>query len=227
MSATIAYYGGIVTDGLVLYMDAAKRDSYPGTGTVWNSVARGRLITGSLVNGVNYNSNSGSLQFDGVDDTVVFGNVLNIGLSNWTVSSWINSTTSHFGRIVAKNNSGPDGWWICVNLDGSFGIGIDSVWDNTTIYNYETAGWINVVGVWNRSSFAKVYVNSIDLGNVVNISSKSSTNLQTSFNLRISSRDSGGGYFNGQISNTQIYNRALSATEVLQNYNATKGRFGL
>jgi hypothetical protein len=217
----------IVTDGLVLCLDAANQKSYPGSGTTWNDLS-GSGYDGEMLNGVSYSaSNGGFLVFDGVDDTVNLGDSLDIGLSDWTVSVWINSDIKHFGRLVAKNNSGADGWWICVNSDGSFGIGIDSVFSNTAIYNYDSMGWVNLVGVWNRSSFATMHLNGFSLGNISNISSKSSVDLQTSFNLRVSSRDSGGGYFNGQMSQVCIYNRALTNQEIQQNFNALRGRYGI
>lgn len=223
----VAYNPKIVTNGLVGYWDAANKKSYPGSGTSFFDLT-GNGNTGTLISGLAFDSeNKGSLVFDGIEDTINFGDVLDIGLSNWTVSAWIKSTNIHFGRVVAKNEVGADGWWMCVNDNGSFGIGLDNVWNNTAYYDYHTAGWINLVGVWNRSGFATMYANYVNLGNIVDISSKSGTNLQTNFNLRISSRDSGGGWFKGNISQVKIYNRALSEAEIKQNYNATKGRFGL
>ena len=223
----LAHSPSIVTNGLVLCLDAANVKSYPGSGTTWTDLS-GRGNNGTLVNGVGYSgSNLGSLSFDGVNDTVNFGDVLDIGLSNWTVSTWIKSSTKHFGRIVAKNNLGSDGWWIGVSPAGSFNIGIDTVWSPSSVYDYDTKGWINLVGVWNRSSFAVIYANTVNLGNIVDISSKSSRNLQTSFNLRVSSRDAGGGYFNGNIAQASIYNRALTPQEIQQNFNATRSRFSI
>ena len=220
-------FGKIVTDGLVLALDTADRNSYVSGSTTWFDVS-GNNNSGSLVNGPTFNTGSGgNIVFDGVDDYINFGNVLNIGLSDWTVSAWINSTIAHFGRVVAKNNSSADGWFIGVENNEKFVIGINGTYGFSSTYNYSTAGWVHLVGVWNRTGFATLYANSVFLGNIVNISSQSSTNLQTSFNLRISSRDSGGGFFNGNISNVQVYNRALTADEVLQNYNAQKSRFGL
>ena len=70
MAGRIAYYGGIVTNGLVLDLDAAKRDSYPGSGTTWNDIS-GNVNKGTLTNGPTFDTGSGgSLVFDGVDDYV-------------------------------------------------------------------------------------------------------------------------------------------------------------
>lgn len=227
MAGRIAYLGNISPQGLVLDLDAGIKGSYPGSGTTWSDISNngnnGTLTNGPLFTGSDY----GAIVFDGVDDTINFGNVLNIGLSDWTVSAWINSTIAHFGRVVAKNNSSADGWFIGVENNEKFVIGINGTYGFSSTYNYSTAGWVHLVGVWNRTGFATLYANSVFLGNIVNISSQSSTNLQTSFNLRISSRDSGGGFFNGNISNVQVYNRALSAAEVTQNFNAYRSRYGI
>jgi hypothetical protein len=97
------------------------------------------------------------------------------------------------------------------------------IWTQQTqglILVLELLGLIGVV-------FAVIYANTVNLGNIVDISSKSSTNLQTSFNLRVSGRDTGGGYFNGNIAQASIYNRALTPQEIQQNYNALKGRFSI
>ena len=70
MAGRVAYYGNIVKNGLILDMDAAKRDSYPGTGTAWNDIS-GFQYNGTLTNGPTFNSsNGGSIVFDGVDDRV-------------------------------------------------------------------------------------------------------------------------------------------------------------
>ena len=70
MAGRISYYGNIVKDGLVLDLDAAKRDSYPGVGTAWNDIS-GFRNNGTLVNGPTYNpTNAGSIVFDGASDKV-------------------------------------------------------------------------------------------------------------------------------------------------------------
>ncbi len=80
MAGRIAYYGNIVRDGLVLDLDAAKRDSYPGSGTSWRDIAGG-VITGSLINGPTFDGNNGgSIVFDGADDYV------NLGTTNFGIS---------------------------------------------------------------------------------------------------------------------------------------------
>ena len=70
------YSPNIITDGLVLYLDAANTKSYPGSGTTWRDLSKSQL-NGTLTNGPTFNSsNGGSIVFDGVDDYVNLGNVL-------------------------------------------------------------------------------------------------------------------------------------------------------
>ena len=93
-----------VTDGLVLYMDAANSKSYVSGSTTWNDISRSGN-NGTLINGPTFNSsNGGSIVFDGTNDTTNLGNILNIGLNSWTISCWfkINSYTSGVQGIVGK-----------------------------------------------------------------------------------------------------------------------------
>ena len=87
MAGRIAYYGGIVKDGLILDLDAAKRDSYPSSGTVWNDIS-GFQNNGTLINGPTFNSsNGGSIVFDGVDDYVQCAG--SFPLTSATIITWI------------------------------------------------------------------------------------------------------------------------------------------
>jgi hypothetical protein len=90
MAGRVSYYGNIVKDGLVLDLDAAKLQSYPRTGTLWNDIS-GNNYVGVLTNGPTFNSsNGGSVVFDGVDDFIEFGDVLDLGTNSLTVSHWLN-----------------------------------------------------------------------------------------------------------------------------------------
>src|SRR6056300_382098 len=93
MAGRIAYYGNIVTDGLVLNLDAARKDSYNRTGTTWNDIS-GNGNNGTLTNGPTFDSEDyGSIVFDGVDDYVtVSATPINSVLTNQiTIETFINS----------------------------------------------------------------------------------------------------------------------------------------
>lgn len=101
MAGRISYYGGIVTNGLVLALDAAKKDSYPGSGTVWRDIS-GNGNNGTLTNGPTFNSgNGGSIVFDGVDDYVEYGLITQMSnLINITVSYWYYPTTTNVTKAL-------------------------------------------------------------------------------------------------------------------------------
>ncbi len=89
MAGRISYYGNIVKDGLVLCLDAAKRDSYSGVGTDWNDIS-GFRNNGVLTNGPTFNTdNGGSIVFGGLDDYVLVPNI-SIGTKTFTIDTWFN-----------------------------------------------------------------------------------------------------------------------------------------
>jgi hypothetical protein len=88
-SKPIANAYSIITSGLLLNLDAGNTASYPGTGTTWTDLS-GNGYNGTLTNGPTYSSsNGGTIVFDGTNDVASFGNILNIGLSSWTMSCWV------------------------------------------------------------------------------------------------------------------------------------------
>jgi hypothetical protein len=236
MAGRIAYYGNIVRDGLVLDLDAAKRDSYPGTGTVWRDIAGG-VITGSLVNGPTFDpNNGGSIVFDGVDDLVTVPDNPALNSTSGTINVWfINlgtySTGAQTAEIINKHTSAGsfDGYGILLN-NVSSSVYVRGYIKNTfTNYSLPTGSiilpsiWYNVTLTYQTNSQLILYLNGVsDISRSVG---SLTTNTQP---LRIgTSNDPFWLPFNGKVATTQIYNRALSASEILQNYNATKGRYGL
>ena len=228
MAGRIAYYGNIVRDGLVLNLDAAKRDSYPGSGTVWRDIAGG-VINGSLINGPTFNPNNfGSIVFDGVDDFVSCGNVLFNDVNATTISIWVNiQTFINNNTIISKGAQGEGSnttfaAWI-VNSNGIRNRFYNSTGTagivNTGILSQNV--WYNLMWTYNGSAIT-VYTNSV-AGETVSLSGPLKTNTNS---INIASSIFGNNA-NMTCSNVQIYNRALSATEVLQNYNAQKGRYGI
>jgi len=216
-------FGGpnIINDSLVLYLDAGNSKSYPGSGTTWFDKS-GFGNDGTLINGPTFNSgNGGSIVFDGVDDYVNFAaspsNVV-------TVSVWINlNNAGNFPIILAGDstqyNSGMWDWSLFVFTNvfyirgNSGGLGNINTPASTLVNT-----WTNWVLVRNDGTgTCRAYKNGTIFG---------TSNESSSANSALSI-GRGGNYYNGKVAATQIYNRALSASEVLQNYNATKGRFGL
>jgi hypothetical protein len=224
----------IVTEGLVLALDAADRNSYVSGSTTWFDLS-GNGNNGTLVSGSTFNSaNGGSIVFDGADDYAVVGsfNQLPTGSSARTVNIWFNPNVttwqSNINNLFFYGTAGANG--------GTFGIDFDT-YPNMDVYTWGGAGrdiifsttfpqtgWSNLSVVYNGGTTLSIYENSRNTQNVT-VTALSTTNTSVwigSINPSFQSW-----YYDGRISNIQIYNRALSATEILQNYDATKTRFGL
>ena len=216
------YSPKIVTDGLVFYLDAANPKSYVSGSTVWNDISRGGN-TGTLVNGPTFNSgNGGSIVFDGVDDGVNLISTITLGNGNWTISMWAyaNSFPSNFGRLISNNNSGP--------VSNAFGMASGKIsyhsylvsWTqqlgNTTL---NVGNWYNLIWV-NTSGSMVMYVNGVADSNSFTSTTSNGGPINCIGKNWANS-------FSGRVATTQIYNRALTQTEITQNYNSTKSRFGL
>ena len=221
----------IVTDGLVLALDAGNTKSYPGTGTTWFDKS-GSGNNGTLTNGPTFNSgNGGSIVFDGVDDYVNCGSISNLtGLIDISISSWSYPITSSFTTLVARyyNTTVLQGWLLGYSNSSFVFDGRESsaAYLSTATSNiFPINNWYNVVGTKSGSLWS-IYVNgNLQISNVLG-------NGTTPFSANVMQIGAllGSGFSSYQpntVSSVQIYSRALSASEVLQNYNATKGRFGL
>jgi hypothetical protein len=233
------YSPKIVTDGLVLYLDAANTKSYVSGSTVWNDISRSGN-NGTLINGPTFNSgNGGSIVFDGVNDTTNLGNILNIGLNNLTLSCWVQILNGTGARgIVGKTSLRSFVGRYAIFIESNFirtlfqPAGTTHVIE-TPITNYINTGFHNITMVIDRSSFMRLYINNIEVGTPINVSSTSNINLNTSTDIFfVGSYATNTGllptlFFNGNIANVQMYHKALTPQEILQNYNATKTRFGL
>jgi hypothetical protein len=217
MAGRIAYYGGIVTNGLVLDLDAAKKDSYPGTGTAWNDIS-GNRNNGTLTNGPTFSSNNGgSIVFDGVDDYTTGS--FNQNPTQFTINVWVNLITNNTvgAGIVSTNGTGETGTsFIFIQMGGGVKPFQFNTVANTVAPTLNT--WYMVTGVQTATQ-QSLYINN----SLINTSTASGS-LGTNY---VVSRRWDGLYLNARIGSVQIYNRALSAAEITQNYNALKGRYGL
>lgn len=235
--STLSGGPNIVMDGLVMYLDAGNRNSYPGTGTTWTDISRSGN-NGTLTNGPTFNNASGgSFVFDGVNDTTAFGNILNIGLNSWTVSCWVKLNSTGLQGIIGKTSArsyvGRYAFFIeASTLYALIQFSANSI-ISTPVAPYINGKFHNLVMSANRTGMMYFYINGISVGTPVDISSLSGINLNASTdNLYVGSYADSTGlspfyYLNGSIAQASIYSKALTQTEVLQNYNATRARFGL
>ena len=241
MSTVHGGQGSIITQGLVLRLDAANPRSYepPYTSTTWKDIS-GNGYNGTLTNGPTFNSaNGGSIVFDGVNDYVNIGTLSNlVGLSGVTVDTWFyNYTTlSSYQSIIGQYN-GSSGWLIHTSTNTSYKI-IVLVGGGTAfggINDTPTNAWFNVVLLYDGTltgnlNRLKMYVNGVYrsfdayYGGTVPSTWPNSTSVNANIGALLPSL---GRYFNGLVPSVKIYNRALTSTEVLQNFNATRARFGI
>jgi hypothetical protein len=221
------YSPKVITDGLVLYLDAANPKSYVSGSTTWGDLSRSGN-NGTLINGVGYNSsNLGSLSFDGIDDYVQCPNI-NPG-NSLSVDVWFNkiSGTGFQGILGNWNSTGPGDSWLITQNSGnrsSFYVRFnassgDDIIDTTTTISSNV--WYNYTGTFSNSTLS-LYRNGILVNSKSTLQNTIFQNLLNIWVGRFSTL-----YFSGLIPIGRVYNRALSAQEILQNYNATKTRFGL
>jgi hypothetical protein len=223
-------YPAVITNGLVLNLDAGFTPSYPTTGTTWYDVSSSSN-NGALTNGPTFNSaNNGSIVFDGVDDYITASQIFsgNMDSTDLTYNVWCYPTgsSSGFGALVNQGQYNYEPAWM--NNGSSFYLWY---WDSTII---EANGlsqnkwyYVNVIKNGTTHTMTIYYDNTVFSQTVT--SSKSGINWGDrggNVNIYIGQNGVGEDY-NGRIANVRVYNRALSAAEVLQNYNVTKGRFGL
>ena len=221
----LAHSPRIVTDGLVLVLDAGNAKSYPGSGTTWTDLS-GNSNSGTLTNGPTFNSdNNGSIVFDGSDDVVSISDSSSIDVTpTVTISSWINPSGfggGNYGRIIDSQDS------YNFFLDNTISTGTNAIryWPNAgnafSVSNVVTLNeWANFTVVHSGSNVV-IYKNGISIGT----SGSFSTLPSTSSGLTIGNRDDNARGFEGKISQVLVYDTALTAAEVLQNYNALKGRY--
>jgi len=228
MAGTIA--PNIVTDGLVLYLDAANTKSYVSGSTTWNDMS-GFSNNGTLVNGPTFNSaNGGSIVFDGVNDWVNCGNILNYTSQPFSFGYWINFnsfTTNASGQgpiVFYKGAFNNRGYYV---QHGSSGFTFTTNQSGSAQFTSGTG--VNTVGVWyyvvitRNGASVRTYVNGVDTTSSAG-SHVDPVSSSENFRLAVYSNSI---WMNGKMSNFTNYNRTLTPTEVLQNYNATKTRFGL
>ena len=239
----------IVTDGLVLALDAGNVKSYPGSGTTWYDKS-GNGNNGTLTNGPTFSSDGGgSIVFDGVDDYITvpynsafeFCNSTNDLPFSFNVWCYINSLTTSFA-LFNKGDNGNGSYESYAASILTSGIFRFSLYDGSgpnqsrinSVLTIPTGSWVNLSGTYTGTggnTGIAFYINGVQqsittdsIGTYTRMRPQSTTLFLGSFGNTgtFKSIDS-----NGRYASFTFYNQALSSSEILQNYNATKGRFGL
>lgn len=210
----IRYNTSIVRNGLVLHLDAANVKSYPGSGTTWYDLS-GNGNHGTLVNGPTFDSaNKGCLSFDGTNDYVV-GNISSYSSAEYTSTTWV------FLNTVAPEQH-------LTNLKGSVQFYVKAGTLGSASFGNLTGGIINAT-TWymltqRRASdgTGSIFIN----GDFISSSALPAPGAVTQY--VVGNYVGGGNYWlNGKIGVSKIYNRALSASEIKQNFEALRGRYSI
>jgi len=219
----------IVSDELVLYVDAGNTKSYPNSGTVWTDLSKTQK-TGSLTNGPTFSSaTGGSIVFDGTNDFVRISNITTPTYP-FTINAWFRSSIVQNGFICDYCSSVNNDPHFTIKVSGSKiqmaaeqpSPGGEQAANSGIDYSVNTI--YNVTGIYHSATSRDLYVNG-----TYQTSSTTSVTISSQidrFSIGVFDRPTPAAYFSGSVFQVSVYNRALSATEVLQNYTALSGRFG-
>lgn len=241
---SLGHGASTVRSGLLLYLDAANKKSYSGTGTVWNDLS-GNSKTSTLQNGPTYNS-AGYITCDGLDDHITVGNSTTlawtpngaVGTSEITIDMWVRSSDT-VGKFYTKPWNGSGQYNIHIGADAfTLQAGISGTTVNSIAYgrNISNGTWTNIV-CWANSNYMGYYLNydqfynsklhslTGDIPTVGN--SNVTTGLMTYYPY--GSGWAGNTSFSilGDLASCRVYNRVLLAAEIAQNFNALRGRYGI
>ena len=248
--ATQFAFGKIVTDGLVLALDAADRNSYISGSTTWINLTE-NANNSILTNGPTFNSdNGGNIVFDGTNDYLLFNPSSSLtGLTSLTANMWLKIQDAGAVLFYKSDNNVNRGWWIeygnNINSTGLDGYGFSAVSSASNIRYYiaknqvSTGSWVNFTVTWDgvfpntSGTGVKIYINSAQNTTTTYTQAGTGTWLPDTgadpltFGQSNLTDTPNADYFLGSAGVLMLYNRALSAAEVLQNYNAQKSRFNL
>lgn len=227
----------IVTSNLIFHVDAGNTNSYPGSGTTWSDLS-GNNYNATLVSSPAFNSN-GYFTFDGSTDYATLGNISALDLGNGndiTVSVWLKTNSAVSKALISKYQTDTvEGGWL-INLLNT-GV-VNTILKNSggTSVAKNSVGTVNN-NVWREISV--IFRGTTGTGTSIYIDGSFDSDSDTLTGTRVNNSRAlliGGVHtptnvinaqYSGDIAIVKIYNTALTSQQMLQNYNATKGRFGL
>ncbi len=222
-----------VTTNLVLWYDPSNPSSYPGSGTTINDLSP-NPVNGTLAN-ITYTSPYFSYNGTTSQVTVLDTGKLEPGTGDWSMEAWFNTTAFKTGVILGKFDPGGGSQDVSYSIRTQPGGGLFAqIGDGTgsyidsTIYQTTVSTWTQVIYVWKNIAINRLetYINGAIVGTV---NHSLGSILNTSANLYLGSYNGGefSQWYNGRIGIVRLYNTALTSSQVLQNYNADKSKYGL
>ena len=230
----------IVSTNLMLNLNAGNATSYPGTGTTWNDLS-GNANNASIVNGPVYSSSAGGeFSLDGSNDYINL-NYTGSDTSSYTYGCWIKlnqlppAVANSTSFMVRGRDYFGNGWSVLLGVNNApspYHFNTTLILTTQGIAGYTATGtsnisintWYYVVGSWNASTGAlKVYING-QLEGTTTTTNRTLRSSTTGWNLGSISNIY---YMDCHVGGAQVYSSVLADSDVLQNYNATKTRYGL
>jgi hypothetical protein len=219
---TISYNPTVALNGMFAYIDAANIKSYPLSGLNWYDISKNNNnFTLSSNGGVVYDAaNNGVMSFNGVNGAVTSNTVLSVSTSTVTAMAWVKVDAHGNFHNFINNHWTNNGWLIYTNVTSwVFGVSQASVQNNVFVAHNNSTAWTHLAGTYDGAN-VKLYVNGI-VGTPVALASAT---LDVGFQIAVGGGTRPSPY---KISQSVVYNRALLADEVSQNFNATRGRYGI
>ncbi len=226
----ITYNPRIVTDGLVLCLDAGNTKSFNAgiSTTAWNDLS-GRGNNTTLTNGPTFDSaNGGSIVFDGVNDYAEISQpAITFSPNQFTVCVWM-KPNNQSSRFITPQSAGIDHWLGYDALNQQVYVQITELADTNNRYRAGTSNTIPV-GQWSYSCVSinnlniKIYANSV----FTNEYNETISIANWENNWVLGQRGNSTNWYSGSFSSLKVYNRELTAAEIQQNFNATRGRYGI
>lgn len=220
----------IITSGLFLHLDSGNPQSFDGNSTTWRDLS-GQNNNGTISGATYTGSNGGVMIFDGVNDYVNLGDVLDIS-GGLTWSCWFKCTNVSTIRTLMSKDSGSGNRGPFLYLQQTtgqlvFAISINGITQTSvsTSDGYLDGNWHCVNAIFTPSTSIEIIVDGVS--DAINVTSIPSTQFNSSANLWIGSRPSNSMFFNGSLNEPLIYNRALTFNDCTQNFNAQRSRFGI
>jgi hypothetical protein len=225
-SVSLAYLNGnqiwspsaVITTNLIVNLNAGDVTSYPGSGTTWTNLVDNTNYT--INNGTFDSGDGGSIVFNGSSTFVAIGSPLLSG-TNYTMEAWVNASVLGFGRNIlssASNVFWANGTTLSGGVGGSFSL--------VTSTSFPTNVWKHVALTFNdTTNTMTLYINGVQVSQNTSV-----TQSYVSETLRIGSHFFNGNpvsFWNGKIAEVRIYDAELVTIEILDNFNATKSKYGL
>lgn len=229
----------LVTNGLVLCLDAGNTKSYPGSGTAWNDLSN--TSNGTLANGAFFSSdNLGAINFDGTNDMVTVPNVSAFSIGTTCTHECVLHWNGNNQSATACGKWGGSPWaeytigiwgWDGTQRSGSGNNIVTTFYLNNPnpvvylVYQMPAAGVYFVQATHNTSEY-KMWVNG-QLIESKTYSPQASGSFNTNASYGVGKVTGSTAYYTGRVHFCRLYNRVLTESEILQNYNSMRSRFGI